>query len=126
MESHSPSLLSQLTAERRRVAARARTELAAALDAVGLLLPSLSVDWRSAAQSGAVVVELGGVGPGVAWRLAKVIRRSGPPGVPAVGELVLDETAYRVGEFMGAEDGRWWLRPPGGGCEWDVRPGEAV
>ncbi|MEV4611884.1 hypothetical protein AB0K43_04675 [Kitasatospora sp. NPDC049258] len=45
--------------------------------------------------------------------------------VPRVGELVVEDESGRVGEFRGVDHGRWWLRPPGGGIEWDVAPGAA-
>ncbi|WP_371497455.1 hypothetical protein OG871_15925 [Kitasatospora sp. NBC_00374] len=45
--------------------------------------------------------------------------------VPRLGERVVEEETGRVGEFRGADYGRWWLRPPGGGIEWDVEPGAA-
>ncbi|MEV4614676.1 hypothetical protein AB0K43_19060 [Kitasatospora sp. NPDC049258] len=48
---------------------------------------------------------------------------SAHPWAPGVGELVLDPASGLVGEYRGAEDGLWYLRPRGGGIEWCVRPG---
>lgn len=44
-----------------------------------------------------------------------------------VGQLVLDTGRNHIGTIMEAHWGLLWLRPPGGGCEWecardDVRP----
>jgi hypothetical protein len=38
------------------------------------------------------------------------------------GELVLDESSGRVGVVMDVLDGRVYLRPPGGGTEWEADP----
>ncbi|MER8186817.1 hypothetical protein [Kitasatospora sp. NPDC094015] len=56
---------------------------------------------------------------------------SEPPGAtggpaPEVGALVLDLASGLVGEYRGAEDGLWYLRPRGGGIEWCVRPGQVT
>ncbi|GAB2875920.1 hypothetical protein [Streptomyces mayteni] len=45
--------------------------------------------------------------------------------VPEVGELARDVRGV-VGRVMDREAGRVWLRPVGGGREWDVRAEEAV
>lgn len=41
--------------------------------------------------------------------------------VPSVGTLLVD-SAERVGEFRGVEDGLWYLRPVTGGVECTVEP----
>ncbi|MFI0909997.1 hypothetical protein [Streptomyces abikoensis] len=43
---------------------------------------------------------------------------------PGVGAIVLDTGRGRVGEVMAAVGGRVLLRPPGGGREWEARPGD--
>ena len=40
--------------------------------------------------------------------------------VPAVGELAYDSRGDRVGVVMEVKAAYALLRPPGGGCEWDV------
>ncbi|MFF0094177.1 hypothetical protein ACFYSF_30045 [Streptomyces canus] len=49
---------------------------------------------------------------------------------PQVDDLVWDGEARKVGRVMGREGGRWQLRPPGGGREWDshgpLRPATAA
>ncbi|OLE23184.1 MAG: hypothetical protein AUG49_16835 [Catenulispora sp. 13_1_20CM_3_70_7] len=42
-------------------------------------------------------------------------------GLPEVGTLVRDATG-RIGRLMAYTRTRAWLRPPGGGLEWDVDP----
>ena len=42
-------------------------------------------------------------------------------GLPQVGALVRDATG-RIGRLMAYTRARAWLRPPGGGREWDVEP----
>lgn len=42
-------------------------------------------------------------------------------GLPEVGALVRDASG-RVGRLMAYSRARAWLRPPGGGREWDVEP----
>lgn len=42
-------------------------------------------------------------------------------GLPEVGALVRDATG-RIGRLMAYTRARAWLRPPGGGREWDVEP----
>ena len=42
-------------------------------------------------------------------------------GRPEVGALVRDATG-RIGRLMAYTRARAWLRPPGGGREWDVEP----
>ncbi|WP_432068251.1 hypothetical protein [Streptomyces sp. C10-9-1] len=41
---------------------------------------------------------------------------------PAVGALVVDTRADRLGEFRGVVGPYWSLRPIGGGVEWDAEP----
>ncbi|MGQ4715011.1 hypothetical protein ACUN22_15140 [Streptomyces anulatus] len=46
-----------------------------------------------------------------------------PPGLPALGALVVDSGhGDRVGEFRGVAGARWSLRPVGGGVEWEAEP----
>ncbi|WP_371497895.1 hypothetical protein OG871_18255 [Kitasatospora sp. NBC_00374] len=117
------SVIDRHTADARGEAAYALRELTRSLDAAHVRLPSLGVDWRSARVSGTVLVELGAVRPDVALRLAAVVwAGSTAPWQPAVGEPVVDLASGRVGEFRGEADGRWWLRPRGGGREWDADP----
>jgi hypothetical protein len=42
-------------------------------------------------------------------------------GLPEVGTLVRDANG-RIGRLMAYTRARAWLRPPGGGREWDVDP----
>ena len=42
-------------------------------------------------------------------------------GLPEVGALVRDASG-RIGRLMAYTRARAWLRPPGGGREWDVEP----
>ncbi len=42
--------------------------------------------------------------------------------LPKVGTLLHDTKLDVVGEFRGAVGGRWMLRPPGGGREWEASP----
>jgi hypothetical protein len=42
-------------------------------------------------------------------------------GPPEVGALVRDANG-RIGRLMAYTRARAWLRPPGGGREWDVEP----
>lgn len=42
--------------------------------------------------------------------------------LPAVGTVMVDTVRDRVGEFQGESRGRFYLRPVGGGIEWDVSP----
>jgi hypothetical protein len=42
-------------------------------------------------------------------------------GLPQVGALVRDASG-RIGRLMAYTRARAWLRPPGGGREWDVEP----
>jgi hypothetical protein len=42
-------------------------------------------------------------------------------GLPEVGVLVRDASG-RIGRLMAYTRARAWLRPPGGGREWDVEP----
>jgi hypothetical protein len=48
----------------------------------------------------------------------------------AAGSLAYDGTCQKVGEVMAVDGGRYWLRPPNGGTEWnafrsDIRPATA-
>ncbi|MEI7031328.1 hypothetical protein [Streptomyces pratensis] len=46
-----------------------------------------------------------------------------PPGLPALGALVVDTSRRdRVGEFRGVAGPFWSLRPMGGGIEWEADP----
>lgn len=49
----------------------------------------------------------------------------GEPELLKVGDLANDTLHKRVGRIMATgttpgSKGRWWLRPPSGGLEWDV------
>ncbi|MCS0639070.1 hypothetical protein NX801_26190 [Streptomyces sp. LP05-1] len=44
------------------------------------------------------------------------------PAQPVVGAVLLDTATERVGTFEGAQGGRWYLRPVGGGTEWEADP----
>lgn len=48
------------------------------------------------------------------------------PETPGVGALAHDTSRDRVGVVMAREPGRVYLRPRGGGKEWDAKPGEVV
>ncbi|MFI0528561.1 hypothetical protein ACH3XX_00755 [Streptomyces scabiei] len=41
---------------------------------------------------------------------------------PSVGDVVEDTDRKRVGKLMSIEGDNAWLRPLGGGREWDARP----
>ncbi|WP_344464237.1 hypothetical protein [Kitasatospora kazusensis] len=124
-----------MTEKQRRRARKACTELREATDRAGCPLPSLGVDAASVI-TGGVLVQLGGALPDVITRLAEVIRAGTaalaagePEGTvsrlwpPAVGELVVDTGADRVGEFRSEDDaGRWLLAPPAGGDPWAANP----
>lgn len=43
---------------------------------------------------------------------------------PAVGELVWDTAAKRLGQVMDDKWSRYQLRPPGGGIEWNAAPSD--
>lgn len=47
---------------------------------------------------------------------------SKPASPPAVGSLVHDTKRNRDGIFMALQAGRFLLRPPGGGREWEAKP----
>jgi hypothetical protein len=48
-----------------------------------------------------------------------------PAHVPEIGTLMVDtRIGGRVGEFRGVAGLYWWLRPLGGGIEWEARPGD--
>lgn len=116
-------------------ALQALAELCEASEAAGLALPSLRVETPARGRTD-FVVQLGGVPPETAARLAAVLRagaaaaeESAESGTvshlwaPAVGDLVHDVEADRVGEFRGPDDaGRWLLAPPAGGEPWPVDP----
>ena len=42
--------------------------------------------------------------------------------LPPVGTLMLDQVAQKFGEFQWAGFGKFYLRPIGGGVEWNVAP----
>ncbi|QDY77378.1 hypothetical protein [Streptomyces qinzhouensis] len=42
------------------------------------------------------------------------------PWQPQIGETVRDTVGKRVGRVVDRTYGRYWLRPLGGGIEWDV------
>ncbi|MDF4253902.1 MULTISPECIES: hypothetical protein [Streptomyces] len=42
--------------------------------------------------------------------------------IPPAGAFAVDVRTGRVGQVMGREGPYVQLRPPGGGCEWDVPP----
>lgn len=44
---------------------------------------------------------------------------------PELGTLLMDITKNQIGEFRGEWAGRWSLRPPKGGREWEVDPDDA-
>ncbi|MER8185722.1 hypothetical protein [Kitasatospora sp. NPDC094015] len=117
------SIIERHTADSRREAAYALRELTRSLDAARVRLPSVGIDWRAARMSGTVLVELGAARPDVVVRLAAAVwAGSANPWLPGVGERVVDLGTGAAGEFRGAADGRWWLRPRGGGREWDADP----
>ncbi|WP_035793656.1 hypothetical protein [Kitasatospora mediocidica] len=68
-----PSLLTKHMAARRKEAADALAELLEALAAAGIVLPSVSIDWRSPC-TGFVLIELGSARADVIRHLAAVIR----------------------------------------------------
>ena len=41
---------------------------------------------------------------------------------PTVGTVMVDEARNKVGEFRGDVAGKFWLRPVGGGREWEASP----
>ncbi|MCK8680751.1 hypothetical protein M1O15_25830 [Streptomyces lichenis] len=47
--------------------------------------------------------------------------RTSPP-LPAPGDLVVDVSLGRIGEFRGVWCGLWFLRPVTGGLRWTVAP----
>lgn len=51
----------------------------------------------------------------------KSMKTSETDGRPEVGTLVRDADG-RIGRLMAYTRARAWLRPPGGGVEWDVDP----
>jgi hypothetical protein len=88
------SALRRLTAQTRREAADACDDLIATLAAADVKLPSVAVDWQSAATTGVVLIDLGAARPDVVVQLIDVIRegvrarRARHPWVPAIGETV--------------------------------------
>ena len=51
--------------------------------------------------------------------------------LPEVGTLVLDTATGRTGEYRGLSEGELtdvsaWLRPPGGGKEWEAKPEQII
>ena len=51
----------------------------------------------------------------------KSMKSAETDGLPEVGSLVRD-AGGRIGRLMAYTRARAWLRPPGGGREWDVEP----
>jgi hypothetical protein len=51
--------------------------------------------------------------------------RANTAGPPEVGALVRDASG-RIGRLMAYTRARAWLRPPGGGREWDVDPATII
>ncbi|MGW2396416.1 hypothetical protein ACWCYY_07660 [Kitasatospora sp. NPDC001664] len=49
-------------------------------------------------------------------------KRSRADGRPQVGELVTDTRSGRVGEYRDTLGKAAYLRPVGGGCEWETDP----
>ncbi|MGV9312848.1 hypothetical protein ACWDR0_11710 [Streptomyces sp. NPDC003691] len=45
---------------------------------------------------------------------------SSPPWEPHIGETVRDVPGKRIGRVVDRTHTRYWLRPIGGGIEWDV------
>ncbi|MFC3350040.1 hypothetical protein ACFOOM_21955 [Streptomyces echinoruber] len=43
---------------------------------------------------------------------------------PGIGDLAKDTVRNKVGVLMGEAGGRLLMRPPGGGREWEVDPGD--
>ncbi|MFJ9697942.1 hypothetical protein [Kitasatospora sp. NPDC101183] len=88
------SALRRLTARDRRKTADAYDDLLSTLAAADVKLPSVTVDWQSAAATGVALIDLGAARPDVVVRLVDVIRdgvrarRARYPWVPSVGETV--------------------------------------
>ncbi|MDH6113656.1 hypothetical protein P3T36_007923 [Kitasatospora sp. MAP12-15] len=132
----SDSLLSRLVGEQRRQAEEACAELREVTEDARCPLPSLAVESASVI-TGTVLVQMGGATPEVVRRLAEVLRagvdalaaEDTPSAVshrwePSPGDLVVDVSAGRVGEFCGEDDsGRWLMAPPTGGEPWPADPG---
>ncbi len=64
--------------EQRQAALDALAQLRAALEAAGIVLPSLGLDHQSP-YTGTVLVELGAARPDVVQRLARAVRRGTDP-----------------------------------------------
>lgn len=93
--------------------------LRAALDGVGVVLPSLCVDpVTGASEEPFALVALGRCNVRTAERLASALRGE----VPLTGECVVDVRDGRVGEVRGRVGGYVQVRPVGGGREWDCPP----
>ncbi|MFD0563818.1 hypothetical protein ACFQ2M_18725 [Kitasatospora saccharophila] len=128
------SLLDRLERQDRAFARKVCDGLREALDAAGLRLPSLGVE---RAATGAHLVQLGGVAPGLASELATLVW-TGAPYVRAVrggefggghpllwspepGELLVDAVSGRLGEFSHLDGrGELVLLPGDGGAPWAV------
>ncbi|MGW3229393.1 hypothetical protein [Kitasatospora sp. NPDC001095] len=131
------SLLDDLPSTEHKAAVLALAELQEASQLAGVVLPLLGVELPVRGRT-EFLVQLGGVSPETAARLAVVLRagvaaiaaeESAEPGTvthmwaPVMGDLVHDIGADKVGEFRGLDDtGRWLLRPPAGGEPWPVDP----
>ncbi|MFG2694359.1 hypothetical protein [Kitasatospora sp. NPDC048407] len=104
----------------------------------GIILPSLRVD-GSSDPAAEILVRLGTAPPAVVSGIAfaldvgfSVIRAGRGSGsvvqvlrTPAVGELVVDARADRVGEYRATDElGRFVLAPPAGGDLWTADPGD--
>ncbi|MFD7277812.1 hypothetical protein ACFV80_12370 [Streptomyces sp. NPDC059862] len=93
--------------------------LRAALNGVGVVLPSLCVDpVTGASDEPFALVDLGRCNVRTAERLASALRGETPP----VGAYVEDVRDGWVGEVRGHVGGRVQLRPVCGGREWDCPP----
>ncbi|MFE4972101.1 hypothetical protein ACFRAR_08275 [Kitasatospora sp. NPDC056651] len=131
------SLLDNLRSAEHATALLALADLVGATESAGLVLPSLGMEIPVRGRTD-FLVQLGGVPPETAARLAVLLRigvavvaaeEAAEPATvthmwaPAVGDLVHDIAADKVGSFHGLDDaGRWLLRPPAGGEPWPVDP----
>ncbi|MER6360112.1 hypothetical protein [Kitasatospora sp. NPDC001527] len=129
------SLLDDLRSTEHAAALLALAELIGATKSAGVVLPSLEVELPARGRTD-FLIQLGGVPPETAARLAVVILAGAaalaakkPAGTvthlwaPAVGDLVVDTMVDRVGEFRGLDDsGAWLLAPPAGGSPWPADP----
>ncbi|WP_282205261.1 hypothetical protein [Kitasatospora fiedleri] len=128
------SLLDQLDHQRRALAQRAYEGVQEALRSAGIRLPSLAVEKTV---TGEYLVQLGGVVPDVAGRLASVAWTGAPYlraaegeefaepvmqfWTPEQGELLVEVGTERLGEFSRMnESGELVLIPADGGEPWSV------